>query len=161
MQAVRREAEAVGDLLVSVRRVDDSLAFQLAPFRAIAQLALALGLLALALAAVGLYGVMSFVVSQRTREIGIRIALGAQGSDVVRLLLRQGLRLVALGLALGLAGGVLLARLLAAALVDVSPFDPLAFGGVALFLASVALLACYIPARRATRVDPMIALRYE
>jgi putative ABC transport system permease protein len=104
---------------------------------------------------------MSFVVSQRTREIGIRVALGARPRDVVRLFLRQGLRLVALGLGLGLVGGVALARLLAAALVDVSPLDPVAFGGVALFLASVALLACYIPARRATKIDPMVALRYE
>ncbi len=161
MPAVRHEAEASGDLLISVRRVDDALAVQLAPFRAIALVAGALGLLALLLAGIGLYGVMSFVVQQRTREVGIRIALGAEARDVIKLFLRQGFRLVALGLICGLGGGLIVARLLAAVLVDLSPLDPLAFGGVALFLAGVALVACYIPARRATKVDPMVALRYE
>jgi ABC-type antimicrobial peptide transport system permease subunit len=124
-------------------------------------LAGALGLLALLLAGVGLYGVMSFVVSQRTREIGIRVALGAQSRDCVRLFLRQGLRLTAIGLVVGIAGGVAVSRLLASVLVDLSPLDPVSFGGVSLFLASVALVSCYIPARRATKVDPMVALRYE
>jgi predicted permease len=159
--AVRREARAVGDLLVSVRRPEEALEFQMAPFRAMALLAGALGLLALLLAGVGLYGVMSFVVSQRTREIGIRVALGAQSRDCVRLFLRQGLRLTAIGLVVGIAGGVAVSRLLASVLVDLSPLDPVSFGGVSLFLASVALVSCYIPARRATKVDPMVALRYE
>jgi predicted permease len=159
--SVRREAEGLGGLLVSVRAVKDSLEFQAAPFRAMALLAASLGALALLLAAVGLYGVMSFVVSRHTREIGIRVALGAEPRDVVSLFLRQGARLVAVGLVLGIAGGVAVSRLLAAALVDLSPLDPLAFGGVSFFLACVALVACYIPARRATKVDPMVALRYE
>ena len=161
MKAARGEAEAVGGLSVSVRRVDDAMEFQTAPFRALAVVAGALGALALLLASVGLYGVMSFVVTQRTREVGIRVALGARPRDVVRLLLREGVRLVVVGVILGIAGGAGISRLLAAALVDLSPLDPVAFGGVSIFLAAVALLACYVPARRAMKVDPMIALRYE
>jgi putative ABC transport system permease protein len=160
MHAVRGEAAAAG-LLISVSRLEDALAYQMSPFRAMATLAGALGLLALGLAGVGLYGVMSFVVSQRTREIGIRIALGAEPRNVVGMFLRQGARLLALGLLFGLLGGAAASRLLAAALVDIRSLDPVAFGGVSIFLAIVALLACYVPARRATKVDPMIALRYE
>ncbi|HEX8073332.1 MAG TPA: ABC transporter permease [Pyrinomonadaceae bacterium] len=161
LPAVRRTAQAHTELLVAAHAVEATLAFQRTPFRALALVAGALGLLALVLAAVGLYGVVSFAVRQRTREIGIRIALGAEPRDVVKLFLRQGARLLVMGLGCGLLGGGALARLLAAALVDLSPLDPVAFGAVSLFLAAVALLACYIPARRATRVDPMIALRYE
>ena len=161
MAAVRGEAEAAGDLLYSVSRVEDSLSFQMAPFRGIAMLAGALGTLALSLACVGLYGVMSFVVAQRTREIGVRVALGAEAWDVVILFLRQGLRLIAAGLVIGIAGGIMISRLLAAALTDLNPLDPVAFGGCALCLALIALLACYIPARRATKVDPISALRFE
>ncbi len=123
--------------------------------------AAALGLIALFLAAVGLYGVMSFVVTQRTREIGIRLALGAEPRAVVALFVRQNLRMIACGVALGLAGGAGISRLLAAVLVDLSPLDPLAFGSVSVGLTLVALLACWIPARRATKVDPLVALRYE
>jgi putative ABC transport system permease protein len=115
----------------------------------------------LLLASVGSYGVMSFVVSQRTREIGIRLALGAQRRDVISLFLRQGSKLIAIGVVVGLAGGAAISRLLAKVLVDISQFDPLAFCVVAAFLAVVALLACWVPARRATKVDPMVALRCE
>ncbi len=131
------------------------------PFRTLALIAGVLGGLALLLASMGLYGVMSFVVTQRTREIGVRIALGAQSGDVVRLFLKEGLRLTIIGLSVGLAGGVGISRLLAAVLVDLSPLDPLAFGGVSIVLALVALLACWVPARRATRVEPLVALRCE
>jgi len=162
MNTVRAQAFAIDPLLrVSVRRLEDNLAFQMAPFRAIAWLSGVLGLLALVLASIGLYGVMAFVVTQRTREIGIRVALGAQPAHVVRMFLVQGLRLIAIGMLCGVAGGAVISRLLAAVLIDISPFDPLAFGSVAGFLTVVALLATYIPARRATKVDPLIALRYE
>ena len=119
------------------------------------------GLLALALAAVGIYGVMAFTVSLRAREIGVRIALGAQGADVLKLILRQGLTLTLLGIVLGLAGAVSLTRVMSNFLFGISATDPLTFAGVTAFLAGVALLACWIPARRATKVDPMIALRCE
>jgi predicted permease len=162
MTKVRDEALAVDPNLSAVpRRVNDSLAFQLAPFRALAQLSGVLGILALFVAVIGLYGVMSFLVNQRTREFGIRIALGAQRTEVMRLVFVQGLRLTGFGVVLGLLGGAAISRLLMAVLIDLSPFDPLAFGGVALLLALVALLACWIPARRATTVDPVAALRHE
>jgi ABC-type antimicrobial peptide transport system permease subunit len=133
----------------------------MAPFRAIAWLSGVLGLLALLLASIGLYGVMSFVVSQRTREIGIRVALGAQPADVLRMFLSQGLRLTAIGLVCGLAAGAMISRLLAAALIDLSTLDPVTFIGVSVFLTAVALPAILVPARRATKVDPLVALRYE
>jgi putative ABC transport system permease protein len=126
--------------------------------------ALLLGLfavLALLLTAIGLYGVMSYTVIQRTQEIGIRIALGAQTGDVLKMVLRQGLWLTALGLALGLAGAYALTRFMESLLFDVEPADPLTFAVLALLLSCVALFACFVPARRAARVDPMIALRSE
>ena len=160
MMMARSEALALDpNLFVIPRLVADSLDFQMAPFKAVALLAGVLGALALLLASIGLYGVMSFVVSQRTREIGIRVALGARNRDVIALFLRQGARLIAIGVFLGLAGGAAISSLLAVVLVDISQFDPLAFCCVAAFLTAVALSACYAPARRATKVDPMIALR--
>jgi predicted permease len=162
MAAVRGEAEGVDpNLSVTLRLVNDSLAFQMAPFEALAQVAGALGMLALLLASVGLYGVMSFIVNQRTREIGIRVALGAQSADVIRLFLQQGMKLTVIGVVFGLLGALAISRLLAVVLIDLSPFDPVAFGGVAVFLSIVALAACYLPARWATKVDPLTALRSE
>jgi predicted permease len=117
--------------------------------------------IALVLAAAGIYGVMAYFVTQRTREIGIRMALGAQWRDVLKLVLRSGMSLVLIGLIIGLAGALALTRLMRTLLFEVSPTDPITFVAVALCIILAALLACYIPARRATKVDPLVALRYE
>ena len=126
-----------------------------------AGLSTALGLLALLLATMGVYSVMTYTISQRTREMGIRIALGAQMRDVLRLIIRHGMRPVLIGIVLGLACAWGLTRLLASFLLGVGTTDPFTFAGIAILLVAVGLMACYLPARRATKADPMVALRLE
>jgi putative ABC transport system permease protein len=116
---------------------------------------------ALALATIGIYGVMAYLVNQGTREIGIRVALGATRPNIVSLVVRQGMALALSGVAIGLAGALMLTRLIRSLLFGVEATDPVTFVGIALLLGLVALLASYIPARRASRVDPLVALRYE
>ena len=161
--AVRGEVKALdaGLPVYNVRTMRDVVDEAVSPKRLTMFLLAFFALSALVLAAVGLYAVMSYAVAQRRHEIGIRLALGAQGEDILRLVLSQGLVLTLVGLALGLVGALMLTRVMASILYGVSATDPLVFGGVALVLAAAALLACYVPARRATKVDPMIALRYE
>jgi putative ABC transport system permease protein len=147
--------------LSSVRSLDDVRNASVAQPRFSSQLLGLFAVLALLLAAVGLYGLMAYSVTQRTREIGIRIALGAARRDVLRLTLARGLHLVMWGTAIGLAGAFAFTRLMRGALYGVSTTDPLTYVVVSLLLSGVALLACYLPARRALRVDPIVALRQE
>ena len=116
---------------------------------------------ALALAAVGIYGVMSYSVTQRTHEIGVRMALGATSTNVITMVVRQGMTLVIIGLAVGAAGAFALGRMMTALLFAVTPGDPLTFGAVAFVLIVVAAMSCLLPARRVTTIDPMLALRAE
>jgi len=147
--------------VTQVLTMDELLSDSVAPRRFAAVLIGAFAGLALLLAAVGIYGVTSYTVNQRTQEIGIRIALGAQPADVRGLILGRTMRLAVCGVALGLAGALALTRYLGSLLYQVRPFDPATFVVVSLILAGAALAACYVPARRAMRVDPMVALRYE
>jgi putative ABC transport system permease protein len=119
------------------------------------------GTLGLLLACVGVYGVLSYAVSQRTQEIGIRMALGAQAADVRRMVLRWGLRWLAIGIGIGVPGSIALEKILQNRIWGIKSADPVTFIAVSLILIAVGLLACYIPARRAAKVDPMVALRYE
>jgi ABC-type antimicrobial peptide transport system permease subunit len=148
-------------LLVEVSTMRENLATAFLPARVAAWLLGLFGLLGLSLAVVGIYGVISYSASQRTGEIGLRMALGARGGDILRLVIGQGLKLTLIGVGLGGAVALGLTRFLSSLLVGVSATDPLTFLAVPLLLTFVALVACWIPAWRATKVDPMIALRRE
>ena len=153
--------------VADVQTLHDYLSIGLYPFRMLAVVMGGCGVMALLLATLGIYGIVSYSVAQRTRELGIRMALGALQKDILRMVIKQGMTLVLLGLGLGLLLSVALTRLLTSSLVDleltfpVSATDPLTFASVTILLALVALIACYIPARRATEVEPSVALRYE
>jgi predicted permease len=161
--AVRTQLRALDPNLplADVRTLAEQFDLSLLPSRVAAWTLGGFGLLALALAGIGVYGVVSYSVAQRTREIGVRVALGATRRDVLRLVLGEGLKMVAAGLATGLLLAFAATRLVAGFLYGVGATDPLTFAGVPLLLGAVAALAGYLPARRATKVDPMKALRYE
>jgi putative ABC transport system permease protein len=145
--------------LSQVRELAEIVDENVAPRRLSVLLLSAFAALALVLSAVGIYGVMSYMVTQRTQEIGVRIAFGAQRADVMRLVLRNGMALLLVGLGIGLAGAFALSRFLQSLLFEVKSTDIMTFASVPFMLAAVAFLACYLPARRATLVDPVVALR--
>jgi putative ABC transport system permease protein len=147
--------------IVKLRSVEDVFAESISRPRLLAQLLGIFAGLALLLAAIGSYGVLSYMVTERRREIGIRMALGADRASVLRMVLGQGLRLTLFGILAGLSAAFALNRLIASLLFGVKPTDPATIGGVVVLITTVALIACYLPARGATRVDPMIVLREE
>jgi len=163
ISAVRQQVQSLDPSLpiYEAKTMSEHMRLSLFPARIAAGLLGAFGIVALTLAAIGIYGVTSYSVAQRTHEIGIRIALGAQLADVLRLIISQGLKLTAVAVGLGLIGAFILTRSMASLLYNVSATDPATFILVSVVLTATSLLACYIPARRATKVDPLVALRYE
>jgi len=161
--AIRRELQSIDPNLpaFNVMSLAENIDISLFPARFGAFLLGVFGFLALLIASIGIYGVMSYGVSERTHEMGIRMALGAQAGDVLRLVILRGMVLALIGVVIGAGLALASTRVVKSYLYDVSATDPLTFGGIALILIAIALLACYIPARRATKVDPLVALRYE
>jgi len=160
---IKREVQELdGSLPVyNIKTMEQYLAESVAQRRFNMLLLMVFAGVAVLLAAVGLYGVMSYMVSQRTHEIGLRMALGAQARDILAMAVRQGLALIGVGIGIGLVGALALTRVMTGLLYGVGATDPATFVAIVLLLALVSLLACYVPARRATRIDPLIALRYE
>ena len=163
VSAIRGEVQALDRRVPvsGVKTMDDHKTYALWAPNMAATFSLAFGVVAILLSAVGLYSVMAYVVSQRTREVGIRMALGANRADVLKMITRQGMRLAAVGVGIGLLLSLALAQVLSSLLIGVSGYDVTTFILVPALLAAVALVACYLPARRATKVDPLVALRYE
>jgi predicted permease len=163
MDPVRRVVEQVdpGEIIYNVETMNEVISNSFAARRLSMILLGVFATLALALSCVGIYGVISYLVGERTHEIGIRMALGARHSDVLRLVLGQGAKMALIGVAIGVAFALALTRLMSNQIFGITAHDPLTFAGVALVLITVALAACYIPARRAMQVDPIVALHYE
>ncbi len=161
--AVRRQVQGMdpNQPVYNVSTMEQTLDQSLVTQRLSMTLLAFLASLALILAAVGIYGVMSYTVTQRSHEIGIRMAIGAQPRDVFKMVIGRGMMLALIGVAFGLVGAFSLTRLMKSMLFAVEPTDPVTFAGIAVLLTSVALVACYVPGRRATKVDPLVALRYE
>jgi putative ABC transport system permease protein len=161
--AIRNEVRSISSAVPAprIRTMPQVMERWTAPPRFRTSLMTLFGAVALALTAIGLYGVMSYAVTQRTQEIGVRLALGAQPRDILKLIIGQGLRLALIGSGIGLAGAMALSRALTSLLFGVSPTDPLTLTVIVSLLTFITLLACLIPARRAARVDPMVALRVE
>jgi putative ABC transport system permease protein len=161
--AIKREVSALDEGLrvYEVRTLSAQLDNALTPQRLAAMLISGFGLLALILPSMGLYGVMAYSVAQRMRELGIRVALGARAGDALRLVIGQGMKLALLGISIGLLGAYATTRMIRSLLFGMNAADPLTFAGTALLLMFVSLLSCWIPGRRATKVDPKIAIKYE
>jgi len=159
---LRKEVQRLDpNATISAQLLREMMDAGLAPFLAGGLAASGLALLTSLLATMGIYGVMAYIVRRRTHEVGVRIALGAQKLDVLGMVITQGMRVVAIGVLLGIAGAIGLGRLIASKLFGLSPLDPISFIGVSIISLLAALLACYLPAKRAAKVDPMVALRYE
>lgn len=163
VSSVRNEVQAIDRRipLFSIKTMNQHMTWALWAPNMAATLALAFGVVALMLSAVGLYSVMAYIVSQRTREVGIRMALGAKRGDVLKLITREGMKMAAIGVVIGFAISLALARVLSSVLIGVGAYDVTTFILVPLLLGVVAFLACLVPARRATKVNPLVALRYE
>jgi putative ABC transport system permease protein len=159
--AVRTQVQAIDPTLpvFGAQTLNETVSDSLAQRRFSMEIVGLFALTALLLAALGIYGVISYLVNERSHEIGIRLALGAARTNILQMVLGQGLRLALTGAAVGLVAALVVSRLIASLLYGVRPTDPLTFAGVAILFLAVAVLACYLPARRATRIDPMVALR--
>jgi ABC-type antimicrobial peptide transport system permease subunit len=147
--------------VAAAQTLDDSVAFGLTPQRAAASVAGSLGLVGLLLTGIGIYGVMAYAVTRRTREIGIRIALGAQRRDVIRMVLREALSLIVIGSVIGMVVAAALSRVLAGFFFGIAPADPVTYGWTTVLFTTIGLAACCVPVLRATRIEPKQALRYE
>jgi putative ABC transport system permease protein len=161
--AIRREISALEgpQLLIRVRTMDEIIIGTQAPRRFLTFLLSVFAIIAVSLAIVGIYGVLSYFVNQKMREIGVRMALGARPASIFLMVIGDGIKLALIGVCIGIAGALTVTRFLSGLLYRVAPADPFTFVSVILLLLGVALIACYIPARRATKVDPMVALRHE